>query len=1124
MALNCKNKHPLQYDGTSQDQRFLDALEPGSAKIHECSLRDWMRFAYDYAAHLNYFSINDDTKPDGNWQVFVKAESEIEAYLKDAALVDGEDWIPADEREKILKREPQANYEPHLALFLSFLKLMKFPQEQINGFTKRHLDFYYTEVLQLSKQPALPDRVHLIFELAKNATEDIVPENSLVDAGKDANGKPMRYATSEEIAVNTAQVAQLKSIFHKAGSVVRYAEKTNSSDGLGTEFKEDNPKWQALGDDNWPAAHLGFALASSVLLLKEGTRKITVSLSLSFQDTKSLPQKKQLESQLMIFLTGEKDWVQPSKIEVTTVPTSTSGKIEFTLTIDAAEKAIVPYDVKIHKERLNTNLPVLRVLVNTGNSDGYSVYAALTKAVIKNASINVEVTGAKDLTLENDNGKLDPSKPFFPFGPVPGKKSNFFVGSSEIFQKEWQYVKLNVTWKSKPDSLKDYYKAYDDSFVNKGASDYNLTTTQSASNPVVTGEDYFTFSWRYIKNNMWYPEDGGPEQNLFDNPIMIDRDSSDSSVVQAPVISPVLMHKGIDVNKAVLQNYLTPQTATVPGVTPPPSKPISARFETAKFNPGFRSPLVSTADFSPSTKSNFLRLTLKNDFLHEAYPRLLALAMVAKTKTGAPADLLMPHSPYSPVISAITFDYKASATNSFAFSSSDTPQTKLDNFTARSIQLFHENPFGQSEQHVFLKEQCGFIDPTSKRDIALVPEYTPEGEFYIGLKNGEPLSIVNLLVQVVEGSEDPLAPTFTGDQKTQWFALSNNEWKALNKDFIVGDTTNNLLRAGIVKITLPPEINDSNTLLDAGLFWLKMQLPDGLTSHSICKLTDVLAQAIEAVFQDNSNELSHLETALPAKTISKFIDKPPLVKGLAQPFASFGGVQTEDDQSFYIRVSERLRHKQRAINIWDYERLVLQKFPSVYKVKCLNHTSILDETGKPDYFELSPGFVSLIVIPDIRNKNSFDPLQPRASQNLLREIEDFINPLHSLHVKFDADNPEYETVFLDFRVKFYDQFDANAYAKKLNDDLVKYLSPWAYGEFSNIHFGGSLYKSVVIRFIEELPYVDFISHFKMYQRIGKDDKNVKDLSLITASTARSILVSAAKHNIGLISKDKVCDE
>ena len=483
-----------------------------------------------------------------------------------------------------------------------------------------------------------------------------------------------------------------------------------------------------------------------------------------------------------------------------------------------------------------------------------------------------------------------------------------------------------------------------------------------------------------------------------------------------------------------------------------------------------------------------------------------------------------PTRPIRPLIASITADYQATAQNPFCFSASANPKEKYDNFTARTIQLFHEHPFGQAEQHVFLKEQCDFLDPTAKRNLSLLPAYAPEGEFYIGLKNAQPSGVLNLLIEAVEGSENPLAKSFGKDQKIAWDALSNNEWKPLNRDYLTSDDTNNLLRAGIVKLTLPASINQSNTLLDSGYFWLKASLPEGLEHTSVCKFAGVFAQAAVARFTDNGNELSHLSSALPAGTITKIIDKPALIKGISQPFASFGGATTEDDNAFYRRISERLRHKQRGITIWDYERLVLQHFPSVHKVKCISHTSTLKEDGTPDYFELTPGAVSLVVIPDIRNRNSYDPLQPRASRNLLSEIEQFIKPLNSLHIRLNATNPDYETVLLDFRVKFYDNFDANAYRNQLNEDIVRYLSPWAFSDFSDIHFGGKLFKSVIIRFIEEREYVDFVSHFKLYHRITEADVNLIDRNEVAASSSRAILVSAPTHTIALIEKDKVCNE
>lgn len=1104
MALNCNTKHPLQHDGTSQHQRFLEALEPSFAKIHEFDLRDWMRFAWHFAAKLKYFNINDDQNPDGNWQAFLKSEEEIESFLKDAALVEDETWISETEREKILRREPQGNYEPHLALFLSFLKLLKFPQQQINGLSKRHLDFYYKEVLQLSLKPAVPDRVHLIFELAKNATQAILAKETLLEGGKDKNGKPLYYATDEELVVNLASVAMLKSVFHQQGESIRYAEQTNSRDGLGTEFTDEHPNWQAFGNETWPSASLGFALASKILLLKEGNRKITVELSFSADSIPSdFPDKEKVQSQFLVLLSGEKDWIQATDFEVSQIPGSVSSKLSLIINIDASEKAIVPYDPKIHEERFNTDLPVLRVLINTGTEDGYAVYTALEKAIITEAAITVEVSGIKDISLENDQGKLDGSKPFYPFGTQPRAGSNFYIGSAEIFQKDWDHIKLNIAWKNKPSNLESHYSAYTDAGIT------------------VSGDDYFTFKARYLKDNKWFPEGASAISKGLFGELIIERDASDAGFKIAALASPLLIKKGVDINKAVLKNYLAKQTLVSPVKLKKTVKLVSAKFEIAKFNPGFSIPMTAIAAFGQAIKADYLRLTLDKSFLQEYFVNLMTQAMI---KIANEDDGNIPNDPYTPQISSFTVDYKASVTNKFAFGSNAKPDTKFRNFKDRSIQLFHEQPFGQSEQHVFLKEQCAFLDPNAKRNIQLLPAYAPEGEFYIGLEKANASDMVSLLIQAVEGSEDPLAPTFTGNQAVEWFALVNNEWQPLNDNFISKNSTNNLLRAGIVRIQLPAGVNSSNTLLDAGYHWIKAQLPAGLKHTSVCRIAGIHAQAIEASFNDRDNELSHLAASVPAETIKKFIAKPPLVKGVNQPYATFGGAAIEEDVMFYQRVSERLRHKNRAVNIWDYERLVLQEFPKVYKAKCLNHTSINKENGTPGYFEINPGFVSLIVIPDIRNQDSFDPLQPRASQNLLREIEDYIAPLNSMHVKFDADNPDYETLFLDFRVKFYNQFDPNAYLKILNEDIVRYLSPWAFGDFSDISFGGSIYKSVVIGFIEERPYVDFVSQVRIYHRKGETDNNTSDLNFISSTSARAILVSANEHAISLIDNDLTCNE
>src|SRR5690606_13831713 len=143
------------------------------------------------------------------------------------------------------------------------------------------------------------------------------------------------------------------------------------------------------------------------------------------------------------------------------------------------------------------------------------------------------------------------------------------------------------------------------------------------------------------------------------------------------------------------------------------------------------------------------------------------------------------------------------------------------------------------------------------------------------------------------------------------------------------------------------------------------------------------SQAVLAEFIGENNHPAHLENGLPAGSISKLIMRVPQIKGVSQPFSSFGGLHEEADTAYYRRVSERLRHKNRAITLWDYEHLILQAYPEVYKIKCLNHTSATSF--------VSPGDVLLVVVPDIINKNVFDIYEPRLSKNMLDSIQSYIN-------------------------------------------------------------------------------------------------------------------------------------
>jgi len=79
--------------------------------------------------------------------------------------------------------ESYSNHKPHFTLYLSFLKLLGIAQAQLNEFTKRHLDFYYKDILQIQPANARPDYVHLVLEPTPEKSV-LVPKNSVFPAGK----------------------------------------------------------------------------------------------------------------------------------------------------------------------------------------------------------------------------------------------------------------------------------------------------------------------------------------------------------------------------------------------------------------------------------------------------------------------------------------------------------------------------------------------------------------------------------------------------------------------------------------------------------------------------------------------------------------------------------------------------------------------------------------------------------------------------------------------------------------------------------------------------------------------------------------------------------------------------
>ena len=115
-------------------------------------------------------------------------------------------------------------------------------------------------------------------------------------------------------------------------------------------------------------------------------------------------------------------------------------------------------------------------------------------------------------------------------------------------------------------------------------------------------------------------------------------------------------------------------------------------------------------------------------------------------------------------------------------------------------------------------------------------------------------------------------------------------------------------------------------------------------------------------------------------------------------------------------------------------------------------------------------------------------------------------------------NPDYEEVKVTLNVQFNLGYDQNYYTTQLEEDIKKYLSPWAYKETANLHFGITFHKSKLIAYLEQLEYVDYLDNV-VIRHIKTPGSTGTPMTNIIPSSAKAILVSAKKHSVTAITSD-----
>lgn len=890
------------------------------------------------------------------------------------------------------------DWPPHQALLLSFLHLYGILQQDINQLTGRHLAYYYEKILQIQRKKAVPDKIHTVFELNKNAAPVLLPAGTLLDAGKTPDGQYKRYyALNSEMLVSHAFVQAIKSSYTDKTStgkkIIFKAEdatlvKADSASGFrpfGIAQLGLSPEAKSMTE-----AKIGFAIASPNFFLAEGERKVLVTLNL--QASPSSPPPNAYE----ISLTGAEGWINPSF----SIKEFSPSKLIFEASIPASEGPVIAYDEQLHGPGYLTDYPVFRcqILPYTFQLE------TLGKFTIGSVDIQVEAIGVLDLILQNDQAIQDPANPVLPFGIQPLILSDFYIGSSEVFNKSIKSITLKLDWQDPPEDFTDYYGVY-------GADGI-----EGFGNNIFTADMYLLAAKNW-KTRLLFA------QSLF-NPLgtALPKDFQ----VLTSVMSERLKNSGYFRNPPM--DDFTEYTSR-----------LSTGFIKLELTGPTRGNMTYLPNYAPFEA-----------FGHKSFSKVYtrqAIALGQFTPPGNPPEL--PNEPYTPTLKSVSLDYTAG--DSFYPS---TPNGVEQFF---SIDIFGTHELGEY-------------------GIArIIPKIPENGALYIGIKDAFPPQLLSMLFQISDGSAP--GDTLLRSSDLYWSYMTKDQWKPISPSDILEDGTNGLQRSGLIRLNLGADATWDNTSITHNLYWLRAMVDEHADGAGNFEAIHLQAAASTLVHNDigEASFIDHLSQPLPPNSISKLVNKISGIKKVIQEYGSIQGISPETNGAYFQRVSERLRHRNRAVSSWDYERMILDKFPQVFKVKCLSHSGANNQ--------IAPGSIKMVIVPDFRKLVAGDPLQPRCNASLLRDISDYINEYFtSPFVNPVASNPEYETLLVDCKVSFMEGFDPGFYSAKLDEEIKQFLSAWAYDKGKDITFGGKIYRNELLAFVEGRDYVDFVVDFKVYHR------------------------------------------
>lgn len=979
------------------------------------------------------------------------------------------------EFEKIKKT---ATAYPDTVLLRSFISLLQIHQKQLNTLSNKHLDFYYKDILKQSKQPAKPDSAFIYVTLNKKEVYKMA-EGSLFNAGLDAEKQPLLFKTNADAWLNPAvitKVCTLNFAENTPGFYTPYIEEIDTPSAIKKNEKCQAQPWKTFGNNTINTdckKETGIAFASPLLLLREGTR--TITFTLHFTTVIDLRQLKNAN----YYLSTANGWLN---VTLSTVFTDfqyfgQSQQVEISL---AAKQPPIENFTK-NPDGYTAAWPLLKIIFTETATPG-------SPPQVDKLTISVNVTGLHSFQLYNNYGALSTKDTYPLFGPSPLYNSSFIIGSNEIFSKPYGQLYFELNWDKLPHDFATYYKEYND-YVNHGNTDEAtkkavswwkriLYKRQTKNIDDISNDDLtpanpeefpfnnfcFTVAFQLLKDGGWHTV------NTVKLKAIAVSENNGITITSYPVtknsygetVTDKLLFSTVDGNKNPI---LTDSSFFNINNTNADEPDNSLQKQTLKY--------------TDDSTSGFIRMVLNGPdygFGSGLYPKVvsdivLKNAEVVVNHPPTPTFALPANLPFTPKLKNLTGHYTASETYVIG--------TIVD---GSALQCYLYSPFSNYKVY----------DSTiqaNTNSINLYPGFKHKGYLYLQMDNVINNTVLNIYFELTGGRD-----TTTENQPIGFYYLSVTGWKDLE---VLKDGTKGFMCSGVISINIPPDICNESALMPGNSYWIAIGA-DNSDNYADTLLVATNGFCVTRIITEDTD--SKKITPVPANTITRPQIAIPEISKVFQPSPSFGGRAAEDGKAMNIRVSNRIKTKERLITKQDYFRSIKAQFPYVFYSK-----TVYNKESKDLY---------IYVVKAYKNAEQAHAFLPQINNCEKETIANYLNKSTSAFSQSTVSNFSFQYVKVNATITVKQGFDSDSIKNNVITAIALYMSPWIESNKSQLKIDTGFNTVQASCCISNITGVADVSDISLVTwPVNNPDTTIKPVSTVIPDNAATLLVPAPQHQI-----------